>query len=617
MALQVWLPLNGNLNNQGLSNLSLTNNGATPDTAGKIGNCMKLSYDINTGYSPNINSGSLSIGGWFKFNKSEIQTRLSTLTIDSRRTTPTGNLIGNHNYSGIGIIWTANNMNSSGGIFNSMNIFGHIRSNTLSRSTGNYVVQFDTWTHLFITFDINTRILTFYVNGQYYSQVSIGDANDIPTTSIRLNVGWVYGGNGPGSSIPFRSNDVRIYDHCLSPKEVKEISKGLVLHYKLDEMASSIVYDCSGYGRNGTITGQSISINNISPRYNHNLLATNTSDWSVITNSGFSLPDGPTTICFWSKPTVSATENTSRVQIDFGYFRYFTYINYPYLIHNTDYKYKYVNYWSDGNWHFVTGVYDGTNLYVYVDGADVSPSTTTTTGNYQNDLIIRLMGNNLSDFRIYSTALSADDIKELYDTSAIIYNDGTIAAREFKEINTASSELHPIPIDNLNYITFNSDGSYTCSGKTWFHGDYIPINPSGKTYYYDIEYSNVSGNLFYVGFERYDANKDSGQNNGTRYIINNSNAASRVRLTGIIDLATALTGNPTAFVKLRILNDWNNSGNTSYKGTIHYISLKEVATKTVSEVTKTGIFEGDTFIEDKDASISHTGNVVGNQIIEI
>ncbi len=29
-------------------------------------------------------------------------------------------------------------------------------------------------------------------------------------------------------------NDVRIYNHCLSNKEIEEIAKGLALHYKLD-----------------------------------------------------------------------------------------------------------------------------------------------------------------------------------------------------------------------------------------------------------------------------------------------------------------------------------------------------------------------------------------------
>ena len=39
MALQVWLPLTGNKENQGLKNLSVTNNGATFTNDGKLGKC--------------------------------------------------------------------------------------------------------------------------------------------------------------------------------------------------------------------------------------------------------------------------------------------------------------------------------------------------------------------------------------------------------------------------------------------------------------------------------------------------------------------------------------------------------------------------------------------------
>ena len=45
MSLQVWLPLNGNLNNQGLSEVTVINNGATVDSNGKIGSC----YSFDTG----------------------------------------------------------------------------------------------------------------------------------------------------------------------------------------------------------------------------------------------------------------------------------------------------------------------------------------------------------------------------------------------------------------------------------------------------------------------------------------------------------------------------------------------------------------------------------------
>ena len=42
MSLQVWLPLNGDLRNNGLADISVTNNGATINNAGKIGKCYSF-----------------------------------------------------------------------------------------------------------------------------------------------------------------------------------------------------------------------------------------------------------------------------------------------------------------------------------------------------------------------------------------------------------------------------------------------------------------------------------------------------------------------------------------------------------------------------------------------
>ena len=66
MSLQVWLPLNGNLNNYGLNNLTITNNTATVDNSGKIGQCYNFngSQCINTNFTQQFGTGDFSLCAW-------------------------------------------------------------------------------------------------------------------------------------------------------------------------------------------------------------------------------------------------------------------------------------------------------------------------------------------------------------------------------------------------------------------------------------------------------------------------------------------------------------------------------------------------------------------------
>ena len=72
MSLKVWLPLNGDLSNQGLSNISFINGGATISNNGKIGQCYHFakanSQYIKSVFSLDMTSSSWSICCWVKFD---------------------------------------------------------------------------------------------------------------------------------------------------------------------------------------------------------------------------------------------------------------------------------------------------------------------------------------------------------------------------------------------------------------------------------------------------------------------------------------------------------------------------------------------------------------------
>ena len=141
--------------------------------------------------------------------------------------------------------------------------------------------------------------------------------------------------------------------------------------------------------------------------------------------------------------------------------------------------------------------------------------------------------------------------------------------------------------------------------------NFIPVSPSGKTYYYDVTYSNVADNYFLIGIESFDVNKTNTLNNSCRYILTTSAAADHTRKFGTIDISKDGNGNPTSYIRIRILNSWDgaNSANTA---TIHFLSLREVTTLGKTSVYKNGQLTADSFRNTTDGAHIYKNGVVGS-----
>lgn len=174
------------------------------------------------------------------------------------------------------------------------------------------------------------------------------------------------------------------------------------------------------------------------------------------------------------------------------------------------------------------------------------------------------------------------------------------------------------------YSKYNSKGEmYFDTNSTSAGSEYIPIDPTGKTYYYDLIISINTGNKIYIGFERYDKDFTPRSNNAAVYIYSTLPTSDLVykRFSGTVDLSTD-TVNPCAYIALRILNGW--SGTTEGvigNATIHYFSLREVVTSEgfeQTQVLETGVVAGDTFIDKNDKmSIEERGLINGVDFSEI
>lgn len=159
------------------------------------------------------------------------------------------------------------------------------------------------------------------------------------------------------------------------------------------------------------------------------------------------------------------------------------------------------------------------------------------------------------------------------------------------------------------------DGYLLWTGTVEYYStvNYIPIDDYTHTFEYDITYESDAGNYFYVGIEKYAADKTTGSNSSCSYMIATNNVAkAKQRIRGTINMnVDTSAGNKPAYIRLRILNQWSGSSGIDVTAKIYHLSLREI-TETTNKIntTKTGQLQTDTLWEGFNPASFNKLNVV-------
>ena len=422
MSLVIWLPFDSSINNQGTSGLIFSDlSGSTISNAGKVTTCC---YG-NTSYSSGgfVSTSTITLGqnqsicAWVKF---------TSLTSDSSLG---GSIAGQHRYlSNVGMGMTIKYVSSTTGYL-SVNT-GNGSSRTYNTYCGSTLLQANTWYHLCYTYDGST--IRLYVNGNLDGSHAY---TGMSTPEDYFMVGcWSFSdtsGNSvyTGYKLYGYINDLRAYNHTLSTKEIKELARGLILHYTFN---TDDLTDSSGLKHNGsgTVTySTSTNIGRKSASFNGS---------SNYVYKSIPLTDSMTYACwllFNSTGSYHIIDNRAAsgetgIQPMYGGTSYGLQC---YSSAGGSYTWSAATCgFTTNTWYHVVVTITSSNATLYING--VSKGTTSGTfgsnfGAREMRLGTRCSGANwfngrMSDVRVYATALNILYIKELYNARESIDNQG-------------------------------------------------------------------------------------------------------------------------------------------------------------------------------------------------
>ena len=210
MSLEYWFPLTSDLHNQGISSLANASvqSGCSLSSDGKLGGCYK-----NTGtnacirISAPLSADQFTLAAWV---------RIDTKTNSWNRAF---GMSGSDSYMGM---VTEHTNGTVVGFHYFKTISG---SNTSVFDSYPCSPTVGVWYHYAMSYD-GTK---YYI----YQNGSLVKSANASKTNIRAEMDYLYLFGYSGGYSKDSMNDVRIYSHCLSAKEVEILARGLVLHYPM------------------------------------------------------------------------------------------------------------------------------------------------------------------------------------------------------------------------------------------------------------------------------------------------------------------------------------------------------------------------------------------------
>ena len=204
MALRAWYKLNGDVKNSGIGSMELTQVNSPTWSTGLLGaqalSCGGYKWTAAQAASV-LNNSAFSYACWIYVGTSD--TRSMIFGNDS------GRMFSMFQYP------TKNDFHYSWKYDDSGSIFSGVITGALP--TGK-------WTHVCAVYKSGTA--RFYINGEQRATGSVAMTNSSYSNETNVIHNQADGNH--------RLQDVRVYDHALSVKEVKELARGMVAHYPMD-----------------------------------------------------------------------------------------------------------------------------------------------------------------------------------------------------------------------------------------------------------------------------------------------------------------------------------------------------------------------------------------------